>query len=266
MSILFFDIDCTLLSHKTFTIPDSALEALRRAKAKGHRLFIASGRSYNSTLPYLDPELFDGAVTGSGSCAAVNGVRIFEYQIEPDAVSEIYQLSLEAGAGLSLQEFQTSWMTAYGLEQFRRRTSVTEERIRQMNIRIYDGTKTDHFCKMDMFFEPGYDPESLLARVPSSVHICRTLSESTEYAGCELTPAGRNKGSGALELMRYIGADPNDSYAFGDSENDIPAIKLCGVGVAMGNAMREVKEAADYVTEDIERDGIYLAMEHFNLI
>ena len=43
-------------------------------------------------------------------------------------------------------------------------------------------------------------------------------------------------------------------------------IKLAGIGVAMGNANKEVKEIADYITDDVDNDGVYKALKHFNLI
>ena len=48
--------------------------------------------------------------------------------------------------------------------------------------------------------------------------------------------------------------------------NDLEIIEAAGVGIAMGNAVQELKEAADYVTSDIGEDGIYKACKHFHLI
>ena len=56
-----------------------------------------------------------------------------------------------------------------------------------------------------------------------------------------------------------------DGWAFGDSENDIELLQAAGTGVAVGNAMEETKQAADYVTDDIWHDGIYKACEALGL-
>ena len=54
--------------------------------------------------------------------------------------------------------------------------------------------------------------------------------------------------------------------AFGDSMNDYEIIREAGLGIAMGNACEELKNAADYVTDDIDRDGLWNACRHFGLI
>ena len=266
MSILFFDIDNTLLSHKTFTIPDSAIQALRMAKANGHRSFLASGRAYNSLKEYLDPELFDGAVSGSGACGFVNGEPVFTHFFDKNDVLEVYRHAQEAGAGLSVQTVRGSCMTEYGVDHFRMYADNGEERIRELNISMFDPARDEHYCKMDLFFGPDIDRDRVLSAIPDSIDQCLTLSIAKSFSGCELTPKGINKAAGALELARYLHFDVRDSYAFGDSENDIEILRACGTGIAMGNGTEETKQAADYVTADIEEDGIFLAMKHFGLI
>ncbi len=266
MSYLFFDIDNTLLSHKTFTIPDSAVEALRRAKENGHHLYIASGRGYNNVKQFLDMGLFDGAVTGSGTCAVVGDKLFFQHNFLPEDVHTIFRLAEEVHAGLSIQAARESWMTEYGVELFITRAQVSKERVREMGIKIFDGSHTEGFCKMDMFFSGNAEREPVIKRIPDTVSVCRTLSEEENFSGCELTPAGNNKGTGALKLLQMLDADPADSYAFGDSENDYELLQVCGTGIAMGNGMKEIRDIADYVTADIEENGIYLAMETYHLI
>ena len=57
-----------------------------------------------------------------------------------------------------------------------------------------------------------------------------------------------------------------DTYAFGDSENDLDMLKYAGVGIAMGNGVMAAKEAADYVTRPINEHGIYAGLKEFGLI
>ena len=54
--------------------------------------------------------------------------------------------------------------------------------------------------------------------------------------------------------------------ALGDGGNDIPIIKRAGIGVAMGNAGREAKEVADFVTTSVDDNGIRNALLHFGII
>lgn len=56
---------------------------------------------------------------------------------------------------------------------------------------------------------------------------------------------------------------PEETMAFGDGGNDISIIKKAGVGIAMGNANEPLKNAADYITDSVDDDGIYKALEHW---
>lgn len=54
--------------------------------------------------------------------------------------------------------------------------------------------------------------------------------------------------------------------AFGDGVNDIEMLEYVSIGVAMGNAREETKKVADYITDDVDNDGILKALEHFKLL
>ena len=54
--------------------------------------------------------------------------------------------------------------------------------------------------------------------------------------------------------------------SFGDGKNDIDMFDYTEISVAMGNAEDDVKKAADYVTDDIDEDGLYNALKHFEII
>ena len=58
----------------------------------------------------------------------------------------------------------------------------------------------------------------------------------------------------------------SETYAFGDSMNDLEILQEAGTGIAMGNAVPKLKEGADYVTDRIDENGIYNACKHFRLI
>lgn len=77
----------------------------------------------------------------------------------------------------------------------------------------------------------------------------------------EVIPAAINKGQGLLDTCRALGIDPKVTVAFGDAENDIPMLQAAGTGVAMDNAVPNVKIAADTVTLSNNDDGIALWVE-----
>jgi Cof subfamily protein (haloacid dehalogenase superfamily) len=75
--------------------------------------------------------------------------------------------------------------------------------------------------------------------------------------------SGISKADGLRKLCELYGISPEETVAIGDERNDIPMLKLAGMGVAMGNALPEVKEAADYVTDTVNNDGVVLALRKF---
>ncbi len=72
---------------------------------------------------------------------------------------------------------------------------------------------------------------------------------------------------GVARALEYLGRAGNArTFGFGDSGNDLGMLAAVETAVAMGNAMPEVKAVADYVTDDVARDGTVTAMRHFGLI
>jgi hydroxymethylpyrimidine pyrophosphatase-like HAD family hydrolase len=66
--------------------------------------------------------------------------------------------------------------------------------------------------------------------------------------------------------MDHYGFRLNETMAFGDGQNDIDMIRFVGTGISMGNGIDALKKAADYVTTDIDDDGIANGLRHFGLI
>ena len=77
----------------------------------------------------------------------------------------------------------------------------------------------------------------------------------------EVIPKAINKGQGIRDICQVLGITPAEVIAFGDAENDIPMLRTAGMGVAMGNATDEVKQAADLVTLSNNEDGIAYALK-----
>ena len=76
----------------------------------------------------------------------------------------------------------------------------------------------------------------------------------------------QTKATGIIHLIEYLNIKREDTIAFGDGHNDSEMIQYCNIGIAMGNAIQKVKDVSDYITDDIDNDGIYNAMKKFNLI
>ena len=74
------------------------------------------------------------------------------------------------------------------------------------------------------------------------------------------------KGAALRQVCDHFHVPLSQSFAFGDNNNDLDMLRAAGTGIAMGNGSPDAKQAADYVTDDIDADGIEHALLHFGLI
>ena len=82
----------------------------------------------------------------------------------------------------------------------------------------------------------------------------------------DLGPAGITKRHAIEVLLDYLHADPKDTISFGDAKIDLSMFECCAYNVAMGNGGPEIKAAADYITDDVNEDGLYNAFKYLKLI
>ena len=82
----------------------------------------------------------------------------------------------------------------------------------------------------------------------------------------DLGPNGITKRHAIEVLLEYLGADQKDTISFGDAKIDLSMFECCAYNVAMGNGGPEIKHAADYITDDVNSDGLYKAFQYLGLI
>ena len=111
------------------------------------------------------------------------------------------------------------------------------------------------------------EPEILgpaMEKLPKEVFEKYTVVRSTPYF-LEFLNKEVNKGVGVEMLAKHLGVKQEEIITFGDAGNDLHMIEYAGLGVAMANAFDEVKEAANYITDSNEYDGVAKAIEKFIL-
>ena len=81
----------------------------------------------------------------------------------------------------------------------------------------------------------------------------------------DFTAQGVDKATATVQLAGMLGMEAAQMAAAGDSYNDLPLLKVCGLGIVMGDAPDELKALADYVAPTVEEDGLALAIEEFLL-
>ena len=83
---------------------------------------------------------------------------------------------------------------------------------------------------------------------------------------CDVSPKGGTKQNGIDKFLDFYHIDRNETMAFGDGGNDIEMLQHVALSVAMENGNDKVKEIADYVTADVDEDGILKALQYFSIL
>ncbi|WP_455538544.1 Cof-type HAD-IIB family hydrolase [Terrisporobacter sp.] len=254
--ILFFDIDETLLSHKTFTIPESTKNALKKAKENGHLIFINTGRTKSLIGDDIKELGFDGYVCGCGTYIEVDNKVLYNNSVD----QEKYNYILNA------------------LKKYKLNAVLEGEEAIYVDEILEDDLLLSNLKKQDYPIKP-YDLENMkfskmFIRYNDNKYIddfCEDIKEIFDYIDYgsgtrELVPIGHSKGSGIDFLVDYFDIDMEDTFAFGDSNNDIPMLECVKNSVVMGNGNPDLFEKATFVTKNIDEDGIEHAMKYFNII
>ena len=251
----FFDVDGTLLSHATKCVPQSAREALKKLRAAGIRCVVSTGRMIREMdrLP-MDGITFDAYIT-------MNGQLTLNENREP-----LYGMPLRGELKeFVLKLFQEKQTPVIFVEQGRLYLNASSPRVDEVQAAIsskvppvaaYEGAELYQAC---VYLTE--EEESLLKPVDG-------IGEITRWhpGGVDIIAKGGGKRTAIEKYLELNGLTPEEVIAFGDGENDMGMLRLAGIGVAMGNAEPKVKEIADYVTADIDDDGIDKALKHFGLI
>ena len=79
----------------------------------------------------------------------------------------------------------------------------------------------------------------------------------------DFTHADATKETAVLRYAELMGIDRAEVAGAGDSYNDLPLLRACGMRVAMGNAAPEVKAAAHYIAPTVDEDGLAVAIAEY---
>lgn len=253
---LFFDIDGTLISFKTHSIPQSTIEALNLAKEKGHKLFISTGRA-RMIIDNLGDIDFDGYITMNGSyCFADEQEIIYKSSIpRKDVETLAYIVDKEQIPCVFVEETQMSICNG---------TPEIDNFYRQLNITPFPSITIEEAVAKEMFqITPFITVEQEAAFMPLLTH-CEAGRWFPTFV--DIVAKDNSKQRGIDEIIRHFNFDLKDTMSFGDGGNDISMLRHAAIGVAMGNAEDHVKQFADHVTDSVDEDGIWNALKHFGII
>jgi hypothetical protein len=264
--LLAIDIDGTLVNTRE-ELSDATSAALRRAGKAGVHVVLATGRRYSRVLHLVELLGIEvPLITASG--ALVKDARDHRTLFRADVAVPLLRRVLAAIAGSGYDPIVCADTFAEGFDYYQAREEVESPQLAEylrMNVgsgRIRpdlienppDGVFTGF--AMGTREEMLALEETLHREVPGALytHVLR----SPRYTGfmCEFAPAGVTKWSAVRRLAARWEIPDEAICAVGDDVNDVPMIRCAGLGVAMGNAVPEVKQAADRIAPSQENDGL----------
>lgn len=276
--IVFLDVDGTLIDYEA-KLPASAAKAVDLARANGHKVYICTGCS-KAEIEQRNLCDLDGMIGGNGAYVEDNGHVVMHQGLTKEEVKHIVDwcnerhlgFYLEANSGMYCNDYMLEQgpetMIKYGQGKGADLSKATESANSFVNSFI-------HLTGEDLYRDDVNKISFILSRYQDhldSKEEFPTLEANTWGGKGELAlfgdlgPAGITKKHAIEVLLDYLNADVKDTISFGDAKIDLSMFELCAYNVAMGNGGPEIKAAADYITTDVNDDGLYNAFRYLKLI
>ncbi len=251
----FFDLDGTLLSHSMGCIPASTLRALEILEEKRIKVFLATGRHISEVCRFLGRNMeFEGMITLNGQvCLNSGGYAVLELPLRQPDLDTIVQAFRSKEFPIILVEREQMYINYIDDYVVRAQQEISSPLPR---VGEYTGGR---LFQAVLYGDPGRLQEFTQRLVSAKINWWNPV-------GVDVIDDEGGKAHGVKWFIDAYGIAPEEIIAFGDGQNDVEMLRMAGIGVAMGNAMEETKQAADYVTDHIDRDGVYNALAHFGLI
>lgn len=258
--ILFFDIDGTILSETTHTIPSSAFEAIQKARENGHIAIINTGRPYSTIDKMILDIGFDGFVCGCGTNVYFNDAEIYHHTLDKETRRRIIDLSYSC-------HVNTMFEGKYGVSF---KNSITHPFVEFLKDIYTKGGFPVQVCNEDEDtnfdkFTVWYTEDSKIEEFKKAIENDFTIIQRAEDF-IEVVPKACSKATGIDVLTKYLDMTIDSTISFGDSTNDLAMLTHTKESVAMGNSNPILFDKVTYITTHVDNDGIKNALMHFGLL
>lgn len=271
IKLIGLDLDGTTLNNNE-RVDDETKEALEESIGRGIHVVFATGRSFYSLPPDIfNVEGVEYIITSNGAhiTRLADNAVIYSNCIKSGPIDRIldivirHKVDVEAFidgiAYIDRKEYES--IKNYG-STYRSSNYVVKTRTPVDNIFLHMKEYENRIENINMLFadsEKRRFIRKLLEKIPG-ITVTTSFTNNIEIGG-----ATTNKGVALSYLLESLGLKRHNLMSFGDNPNDITMIKLAKIGVAMGNADVLVKQAADYITDDHDNNGVAKAINKFVL-
>jgi Cof subfamily protein (haloacid dehalogenase superfamily) len=259
-SIIFFDIDGTLFNEKTYIVPGSAKAALRQAQENGHLIFINTGRTIIGIDDCVKELNFDGYICGCGTYIEFKNKELLHRDLGVNLSKQIADKLRQYNIDAILEGKNDIYydITIHSKEVLR----IKERHIKEG---FYKGKTFDdpaiNFDKLVIWTNENSDFEKFHEEFKN---VFEFIHRGEGFY--ELIPVGFSKASGIEYLEEHLDIPHENTFAIGDSTNDLSMLEYVKNSIAMGNSHPLLFDLVSFVTKDIEEDGIEYALKHHNII
>ncbi|WP_407268153.1 Cof-type HAD-IIB family hydrolase [Radiobacillus sp. PE A8.2] len=253
--IVFFDIDGTLVDHNK-QIPDQTVEAIKQLKQQGVYVVIATGRAPFMFKDIREQLEIDSYVSFNGQYVVFEGETIYENPLEYQHLTELTNSSNASGHSLVYMNHKEMRASNNNDERVSESLKTLKRDYPEIDPQYYE---KNAIYQVLLFCEQ--QSEDRYTREHQQLRFIRWHDLS-----CDVLPLGGSKAIGVDKLIAASGISHDQSYAFGDGLNDMEMLQHVGVGVAMGNAIFELKQVADYVTDDVDNEGLVKGLYEVGLL
>ncbi|WP_181348978.1 Cof-type HAD-IIB family hydrolase [Thalassobacillus sp. CUG 92003] len=253
--IAFFDIDGTLLDHQK-KLPQQTIEAIQQLQDSGVYCAIATGRA-----PFMFEEIrqalgIESFVSFNGQYVVFEGKVVYENPLSTPHLAQMYQ---EA-------KINDHPMVFMSHEHMKASVSTSDHISESLSSLHIDYPEVEA-----AFFEQEKIYQALLFCEGDEIDSYRQTHHAFDFIrwhqfSVDVLPRGGSKAEGIDKMIEAAGMSTEQTYGFGDGLNDREMIEQVGTGIAMGNAMPEIKAIADHVTADVNEGGLVKAIYDIGLL
>lgn len=251
--LILLDLDETLL-HSDKTISDYSARIFEQCRKRGILIGFCTSRGKPNIISFENKINPDICICNGGASIYQNGNLLHAASFTIEESNSI----LESARTVCGKECEITVDTIDKIFWNRQKDKSTD----YADNSIYDDFLNFTLPAMKICVQT--DDSEKAEKIAKSVSLCDFLPFS-DIPWYKFSPASATKENAILILCKKLDISPREILAFGDDFNDIGMLKLCGKGIAMGNAIPQVKAAADGTTKTNNEDGAAWYVENFIL-